>query len=126
MESGIYLLSSLKFALTSFYGFEKVFWVPKLGRSLVRIQTEGVQTNLRLESFISCSFTLLTFTELLPNYSNLSEEMLKSKISSSAERGAILYFQPWFCPSWIVHSISEHVSHSVNLQIAKGWNALAT
>lgn len=76
MESGIYLLSSLKFPLTSFYGFEKVFWVPKLGRSLVRIQTEGVQTNLRLESFISCSFTLLTFTELLPNYSNLSEEML--------------------------------------------------
>ena len=44
--------------------------------------------------------------DLLPNYPNLSEDMFKSEISSSAERGAILYFQPWFCPSWIVHSIS--------------------
>lgn len=63
--------------------------------------------NLRLESFISCRFMLLAFTELLPNYSNLREEALKSKISSSAVRGAILCFQVWFCPSWIVHNLSD-------------------
>lgn len=126
VESGICLLSSSKFPLTYFYGIEQVFCVPELGSSLIRIQIEDVQTNLRLESFMSCSFTLLTFMELLPNYTNLSGETLKSKISSSAERDAVLFFQPQFCPSWIVHSVSEHVSHSVSSQIAKGWNALAT
>lgn len=63
---------------------------------------------------------------LLPNCSSLSEEMLKSKISSSTVRGAILYFHPSFSPSWVVHGISEHVSHSVSSQTAEGWNALAT
>lgn len=62
--------------------------------------------------------------ELLPNYTNLSEE---SKISSTAERGAIHSLLPTLVlPLWIVPSISEPVSHSVNSQIAKGWNALAT
>lgn len=119
-------VSCSKFPLTYFYGLEKVFYVPKLGSSLIRIQIEGVQTNLRRESFMSCSFTLLTFVELLPNSTNWSGEMLKSKISSSAEIGAVVFFQPRFCPSWIVHSVSEHVSHLVSSQIAKGWNALAT
>ena len=59
MESGIYLLSSSKFPLTSLYALEKVFWVPELGSSLVRIQMEDVQTNLRLESFYFLQFYTL-------------------------------------------------------------------
>lgn len=69
---------------------------------------------------------LTTFMGLLPNCTSLSEEMLKSKISSSAVRGAIPYFHPSFCPSRVVHGIPEHVSHSVSSQTAEGWNALAT
>lgn len=72
-----------------------------------KIRWRMLKRNLRLESFISCRFMLLAFTELLPNYSNLREEALKSKISSSAVRGAILCFQVWFCPSWIVRNLSD-------------------
>lgn len=64
----------------TFYDLEKVFWVPELG-NFFRIQMEDAQTNFSLEYFISCSFTLLTFVELLSNYTNLTEETLKSLFS---------------------------------------------
>lgn len=64
----------------TFYGLEKVFWVPKLV-NFFRIEREFAQTKFSLEYLISCSFTLFTFMELLSNDTNSSEEMLRPLFS---------------------------------------------